>query len=153
MSSNWSYTWKVFFAGSSPTPHQFHHLKLEDAFLVYYSVNYSFMFLIWIVHWVWWDEDRGRIGRFMISNMVRTSAEEHRRLKQGEDIKQELLLLTISVYELDIYVGENKCAQDISWEIEKKGPLWRGSGRGENDIKMDLKETEWEVSGCGEVTG
>lgn len=63
---------------------------------------------------MWWDEDRGRIGRFMISNMVRTSAEEHRRLKQGEDIKQELLLLTISVYELDIYVGENKCAQDIS---------------------------------------
>ena len=69
---------------------------------------------------MWWDEDRGRIGRFMISNMVRTSAEEHRRLKQGEDVKQELLLLVlllllaISFYELDIYGGENKCVQDIS---------------------------------------
>jgi hypothetical protein len=38
----------------------------------------------------------------MISSMVRTSAEEHRSLKQREDFKQELLLLTISVYELDI---------------------------------------------------
>ena len=38
----------------------------------------------------------------MISSTVRTSAEEHRRLKQREDIKEELLLLTILVYELDI---------------------------------------------------
>ena len=34
---------------------------------------------------------------------MRTSAEEHRRLKQRKNIKQELIL-TISVYELDIYI-------------------------------------------------
>jgi hypothetical protein len=56
----------------------------------------------------------------MISNMARTSTEEHRRLKQGQDSKQELLLLTISVYELDIYGGENKCVQDVSGETEKR---------------------------------
>jgi hypothetical protein len=63
---------------------------------------------------VWFDEDRGRIGRCMVSNVVSTSAEEHRRLKQGKDIKQEFLLLTIFVYKLDIYGRENKCVQDIS---------------------------------------
>jgi hypothetical protein len=40
----------------------------------------------------------------MISRMVRTSVDEHRRLKQREDIKWDLLLLTISVYALDIYI-------------------------------------------------
>jgi len=50
----------------------------------------------------------------MVSNVVSTSAEEHRRLKQGKDIKQEFLLLTIFVYKLDIYGRENKCVQDIS---------------------------------------
>jgi len=42
-----------------------------------------------------------------------------------------------------IYGGENKCVQDISWETEKKGPLCRGRGRWESDIKRDLKETVW----------
>jgi hypothetical protein len=57
------------------------------------------MFLIWIAHCVWQDEDRGSIGRYIISSMVWASVEEHRRLKKGKDIKQELLLtIHIVVY-------------------------------------------------------
>jgi hypothetical protein len=58
----------------------------------------------------------------MISSMEWVLAEEHRKLKQEEDIKQELLL-TISVYKLD--GGETKCDRILVEELKKRATLKR----------------------------
>jgi hypothetical protein len=81
----------------------------------------------------------------MVSSVVWTSAEEHRRLKQGEDIKQELLL-TIYVYELDIYCGETKCVRILVEKLKERDSFAEVGLNGRMILKGILKKQDCKAS-------